>query len=67
MGMLAVSIINFVICFQDHNESTMFHLLPKFPQNLMLICYSKNQSLIFVTRCRNVYLVSTTTSTHLAL
>jgi hypothetical protein len=26
MGMSAVSIANFVICFQYHIESTMFHL-----------------------------------------
>jgi len=26
VGMLVVSVTNFVICFQDHVESTMFHL-----------------------------------------
>jgi len=34
MNMLVVSITNFV-CFQDHTESNMFHLLPNLAQNLM--------------------------------
>jgi hypothetical protein len=33
MGMLAVSIANFVICFWDHIGNTMFHLLLNFTQN----------------------------------
>jgi hypothetical protein len=37
MGMLAVSIADFVVCFCDHIESTMFCLLPNFTQNLLLI------------------------------
>jgi hypothetical protein len=28
MGLLAICIANFVICFWNHIESTMFHLLP---------------------------------------
>jgi len=65
MGMLAVSIANFVVCFQDHIESTMIHILPNFAQNLMLIQCSKNHSLIFVTRHR--HLISAIPSTRLAL
>jgi hypothetical protein len=53
VGMSAVPIANFVVCFGDDVESTMFHFLPNFTQNLMSICCSKNLSLIFATRGRN--------------
>jgi hypothetical protein len=45
MGMSAVSTANFVVCFQDHTDSTAQVSLAFFPnitQNLMLIHCSKN-------------------------
>jgi hypothetical protein len=65
--MSAVPIANFVVCFWDHVESTMFHILPNFTQNLMLIRCSKSQLLIFVMRQRKLRLISATASTQLAL
>jgi hypothetical protein len=44
MGMSAVSIANHVLYFRDHTESTIFHLLRNFTQNLMLIRCCKNYS-----------------------
>jgi hypothetical protein len=74
VGMLAVSISNFVVSFWNHTERAMFNLLwsffaflPNFTQNLMLICHSKNWSLIFITKHRNACLISATTSTQLVL
>jgi hypothetical protein len=43
VGMSAVSIVNFVACFRDRIESTVFHLCPSFMQSLMLIHCSKEQ------------------------
>jgi hypothetical protein len=57
MGKLDVSIVNFVVYFQDNIESSAqmsIAFFPNFTQNLMLIHSSKNQSLIFVMRCRNM-------------
>jgi hypothetical protein len=43
--MLAVSITNFVVYFQDHIEriaQMTLALFPNFTQNLMLVCCAKN-------------------------
>jgi len=65
--MLAVSTANFIISFQNHTESDIFHLIPNFTQILLLIRCSKNPSLIIETKCKNTHLISATTSTQLVL
>jgi hypothetical protein len=70
MGTLAVSIANFVVCFQDRIESTAQVSVAFFPnstQNIMLIHFSKNLSLTFAMRHRKICRIIATTSTQLAL